>query len=77
MLLYTYKLIDCNLLKAPFEDIIRNYEHVIFVSEGLKNVLIYRVLHDTYDLRPGRNLDRATSVVTVSSGGRHVRQTNG
>ena len=30
-------LIECDLLKAPFEDIIRNYGDVIFVSEGLKN----------------------------------------
>ena len=36
-------LIECDLLKAPFEDIIRNYGDVIFVSEGLKNVL----MHDT------------------------------
>ena len=42
LLLNTYKLIECNLFKALFEDIIRNYGDVIFVSEGLKNVLIYR-----------------------------------
>ena len=36
-------LIECDLLKEPFEDIIRNYGDVIFVSEGLKNVL----MHDT------------------------------
>ena len=45
MLLYIYKLIECNLLNAHFEDIIRNYGDVIFVSEGLK---ILKKIRDVY-----------------------------